>query len=288
MSEKKLTPRRWRPWLIALGVFVLLIFAGISYAKYKVCQQLESVSGLSYDNLDMSLWKGTCQMQGVRFGKDSSEYQFAVHSIDVDYWNKKVIIDSLVMVPMYSKANWAQQFKYKKSRLDLRFPRIEITGMDFKKCYRQKRFEAENIVLEDAALDVFVEKKKPICPDCYKAFPHEKLRQLPLVVIIKKLEIKSGFIQVEIENEKTGAIDFKQLYASIYDITNDTLSQATPTKIIADVKTVFMDKTDMEVQFTFDQFDPDFAYTYDATLGTMDLVKLNEILKVKDKMNIIS
>ena len=65
------------------------------------------------------------------------------------------------------------------------------------------------------------------------------------------------------------------LYGRFFNITNDSIAIAKNNICTADLNTSFMNTGKLKVHFTFDLAAKDFAYTYKAHLGAMDLEDAN-------------
>jgi len=287
-STSLLKNRRLKFVLITISVLFLILILAINFVKHKIRSKLDQVPGLEYSALDISLLNATIQVDDLNYQPDSSVYKYQTKHVALDWFGQDLKVDSFRLVPLYRKDNWSQQFEYKKSRLDLRLPQLLASGVNFREALQSKKIKFEKLQLVGGQLEVFIDKNKPLCPDCYKAFPQEKLLKSASIIDIDLIEVKKSNIVVIIEKEDKGKVQFEEVYASIYNVTNDSLKIKENESVKADVITQFMGSTKMEVQFEFLLNSPSFVYRYDAQVAAMDLRKLNDIFTFKRAVNIKS
>lgn len=279
--------KRKRVFIVLVAVLCLAVL-GRFYLMHKINHVLSSIPFLEYQECQLNIFDASIHINKVKYQPDRVNYQFQIKEVCVQWFGNRLLVDSLKITPQHNKLSWAEQFQDRKARLDFSLKRLIAKGVNFKKLRKFEYLAIDTLILEKAGLEVFIDKAKPLCNDCYKAFPHEQLKNLPFLVAIDKVEIKDSRIDVEIKKESSMLINFEKLYASIYDISNDSIQLKQSAIMTADVTTQFLGSTPLDVSFNFDLNDPKFSYGYDASIGEMKMKVLNKMVGTQNNILIES
>lgn len=235
-------------------------------------------------NRDSVNWD--CQQLMIRgsgfFMKESGD----LHELNVKRFNcstagNRLKIEGLTFNSPYSKSNWSEVVKYKEGRLDLYIPGITAEDFDVREAIIRQNVKAGKITIEDAELEVFADANIPVCPDCYKAFPQEKLSRSAIDIAIDTILLRNNKIQVEIlaiGEQVPGKLTFTETYASLYNITNQAGKLDQNSTCHIDVQSKFMDEGALEVHFTIPLMDKNYSYGFEGRFSSFDLTELNSLL----------
>ena len=107
------------------------------------------------------------------------------------------------------------------------------------------------------------------------------LSALPITLHIDSITIKDSHIayqKINDETNETGTIAFNNVYATAYNITNDS-SELTHNKwAMIDIKSRFMNSSSLDAHFEFDLKSTTDAFTGNGKLGKTNLEDLNDML----------
>lgn len=201
-------------------------------------------------------------------------YAFAVKDIRLDLQKRKFEVDSIQITPTLSRrafmVKYGKEIDYFKGSV----PYIKVSGLTMRADNRLNiRMKSATLNLK---LSVFRDKRYPFIKDFYTTLPSEFLHRLPFRLTIDTLLLKDSFVSYEeypAEGDSSGAVFFDHLYATAYDVGND--STVADTRMQARAK--FMGTGNLLVNFTFprDTLEP---YTVAGWLRKFPLVKLNDML----------
>lgn len=188
--------------------------------------------------------------------------------------NKIFFLDSISVIPQYSKADFPTYFDHQVDRITAYSKSIHLLGLtlwDQNSMYLRARK-----LLMDFQLEVYRDKINPNKKTTLSELPTDILKKFKVFFNIDTLEVNNSFVAYEELNKKErdpGRIFFSNLNINANDFTNDTSKLS---RNILNVKAL-MDKGLMDVQFTF----PLIILKYKASghIAPFQLTELNSILK---------
>ena len=245
------------------------------------------LDSISYSNDSLNYKDLVCSIYKINHVTKNGLHDFSLSKVKANSLDGSIQLDSLSIFPKHSWASWKNHVPWKKARLHFDAPKIEIAGVNFDNLIDNPSFVSELLVVNDAHLRVQVDEDIDVCNSCYKAFVHEKLLKANLPINIEKAEVKNSSIYVEAydkSDQRLIDVEFDNLYASIYNVTNiDTIIASNP-KIIADVQTLFAKQSQLKTQIQFALNDPNYGYVIDAELGAIDLLDFNKKIQKGAKL----
>jgi hypothetical protein len=136
------------------------------------------------------------------------------------------------------------------------------------------------MVVSHGSFDLFNNPKPLKKPksDRAQSFPSAVLRRFATQLRIDTLSVKDinvSYSEYNTKSYQSGSIRFNSTYGKLLNITNDSLALTKNNMCTIDLHTLFMNEGKLNVHFTFDLTAKDFAYTYTAHLGPMNLEAVN-------------
>lgn len=208
--------------------------------------------------------------------EQKSDNRLLASSIELSA-NSKLSIQDFRWQPKYGKSKYLNHHQYRKARLDVKIPNLEIFQFPIHDLLFKQTLKAQSIVAEDGALKIYTDKNKEACPDCLKTYHYEDFIDSELKIGIDSIQIKNSLIVLEelgTGKQKAGKLDWSKVYASIYNLTNYPKEALTKPNTIADIQAIFVDDGQVDLHFEFPNFDKNADYHF---YGTLDRVKLKEI-----------
>lgn len=248
-----------------------------------------SVNSFSLDSLTTAANNGWFSFQHVLLEGENGELYLAdsLHKVQtarihLDYQNKKVIIDSLKLIPLFTKSQMRHVRKYETNRLELTAPRVTISGFDMQRMMVKNELRIENVLLEQVRLTTFRDKTPPPNPRYFPLFPQLALLGADLNLKIDSVSIRNAFIAYEQLSEKThkaGTVFFEKIDAELRNITNDSVSHQHNAYATLQVSTQFMGLSPLAVHVVFNLPDPNGGHRVTGTLGKLDLTLMNKVFE---------
>lgn len=247
------------------------------------------VNSIELDSAIASSNNGWFKLENVILDCDGGELFLAdsIHKIQtgkihLDYSTSVISIDSLQMVPLFSRDEMSEVSHYETDRIEILSNVLKINGIDIKKLMVQEKLRIKHILIDGFDLVAFRDKNPPFPMHQRPALPHLALKNLKLNVHVDSVEIKNANIRYEQLSAKTqevGAVYFSDLNARIVNITNDSLSYKEDSTATMSVSTNLMGQGNLAVDFVFNLTAQNGDHWFKGTLGEFDLTELNGIFK---------
>ncbi|MFK7978412.1 MAG: hypothetical protein AB8G86_00395 [Saprospiraceae bacterium] len=246
--------------------------------------QLDTFS-TNIDNFQFLIKKDSQQINWSKFeflskqfllNEQKSDNRLLASSIELTA-NNKLSIQDFRWQPKYSKSNYLDHHPYRKARLDVKIPSVEVFQFSLHDLLFKKSLKAQSIVAKDGALKIYTDKNKVACPDCLKTYHYEDFIDSELKIGIDSIQIKNSLIVLEelgAGKQKAGKLDWSKVYASIYNLTNHPAEALTKPTTVADIQAIFVDDGQVDLHFEFPNFDKNADYRF---YGNLDRVKLKDI-----------
>lgn len=200
----------------------------------------------------------------------------------LDYLNNKIIIDSVRLIPLFTKSQMKYVRKYETNRLEMAVACISITGIDINRLMVKNELRIEKILIDQLQLAVFRDKNPPFPPHHFPPLPQLALKHARLNVKIDSVSINNAFVSYEQLSEKTqkvGKVFFEGIHAELTNITNDSISYKQNARATLHASTQLMGISKLTVNAVFDLSNPSGDHRISGSLGTLDLTTLNKIFE---------
>lgn len=206
-------------------------------------------------------------------------YDTKISRISANSLDKKIEIDSIVMIPLYSRFKFSRKVGRQVDRYNLLIPKILINEFKFDGV-KDSLFQAGRIELKSAKLHVYRDKRLPFIKEKNTPLPIAMIRELDFEMAIDSLRITDANITYEEFPEKgyhTGQVSFAKLNATLDHVTNRNhypdYKQAT-----LKVSTYVMGKGLLNVEFSL-PYGKSQVYNAKGSLSNFFLYRLNPVLE---------
>ncbi len=217
------------------------------------------------------------------FVKVSPYENLTVESFSLEKHN--ALFKNLKLKTKYSKRELSQIIKKERDYYALTLKSLLVADFDFG--FENNRFFAKSkkISLEAPALEVYRDKLVADDPKT-KPLYSKMLRELPFDLTVDSLKIDDAKIKYE-ERQKQenmgGSIDFKNLNAAISNVSNTYTS---PTKTEIKIDAIFMDKTPISANWSFDVQNTSDQFLFEAKIGSMVADRMNSFTEPNLKVRL--
>ena len=206
-------------------------------------------------------------------------YQTHIAAIYLASNHEKLIIDSLVLLPRYSKFKFSRVAGKQVDRLKTFIPRIEITGLQYDH-FRDSTFLASKIAIISAEIFSFRDKRMPFKETENKPLPIAAIKQFDFGIEVDTLQIKNSKVTYEEfppDGFKSGKIVFENLQATLVNVSNKAY-QNKPHHATLEASAKIMGKGLIQASFTL-PLDENKQYHAKGKISQMSLLHLNPALE---------
>ncbi len=188
--------------------------------------------------------------------------------------NKNVIFNNLTFKTKYSKSELSRVIDVERDHYNLSIKLLSINQLDFGYIKEDFFAKSKKVILDTPSLTIF--RDKLVADDLsIKPLYSKSLRELPFQLTVDSMTIKNGLLEYEErvkEENAGGSINFKNLNATISNVSNNYgNSEKTELKI----KALFMEKTPLSVNWSFDVQNKNDGFLFKADVGLLEAEKMN-------------
>ena len=209
----------------------------------------------------------------------SQFYSIQIASVNANSHDRKLVIDSLHLIPKYSKYNFAQVVGKQTDRINAFIPKLAIDGLQYNKL-RDSSLVASTIRISAAEVHSFRDKREPFRETKVKPLPIAALKGLNFGVEVDTIEIedlKVTYEEFAPEGFEAGTVVFEDLNATLTNMRNrnerDNPKYAT---LVASAKLMGQGLINATFQLPYREGEP---YLAEGTIGKMSLDHLNAPLQ---------
>lgn len=207
---------------------------------------------------------------------------YDLHFSQLKFSKGSITIDSLNYKTELSKDEFQRKMPIQKDWINFLVPKLDIVNYNWKTDSTQFYFNADKFCLYDMDLLAYRDKNLPFGPHTQKPMPSEMLRSIPFNLNVDTIQVKKGRIQYQekAEGKKVkGNVYFTKVYATIYNICNDSLSLLKNPWLSLDAQATFNHCGHLQTHWEFKVPDPQDHFKVTGQLGKMDINCLNKTFK---------
>jgi hypothetical protein len=253
--------------------------------------QYKGIVNLSFENIALNDLKhvrepGSYSVESFKalitqinvFGKKEM-YTTSVAKILVNSADREVEIDSVVIIPKYSKFHFTRKIGRQVSRMNVLLPKITIHDLSFSEL-RDGVFRAASIEVKSANLHVYRDKRFPFLKKDTTPLPIAMIRDWKFDIAVDSIKLIDANVTYEEFPEKgyhSGQVTFEKLNASLAHLTN---RQHFPDRKQATLKATsyLMGKGLIKAEFSL-PYSKAQVYNAKGSLSNLSLYRLNPMLE---------
>jgi hypothetical protein len=149
-------------------------------------------------------------------------YSIQIARVDASTHDNRLVIDSLHLIPKYTKFNFAQVVGKQTDRINTLIPKITIDGLQYTKA-GDSTLVASKITIASGEVHSFRDKREPFRETEVKPLPIAALKSLDFGVEIDTIEIsglKITYEEFAPEGFEAGTVVFEDLNATLTNVRN--------------------------------------------------------------------
>jgi hypothetical protein len=206
-------------------------------------------------------------------------YQTKVSAIHTNSKNGKLILDSILLIPQYSKYKFSRAANKQIDRINTFIERVEVSDFLYDQ-FRDSVFVASKIVISSAEVHSFRDKRMPFREKVDKPLPMEALRKLNVSIAVDTIQLKDSKVIYEefpAEGFNSGRVTFENLQATLTNLRN-RIDETHPTYALLKANAHLMGKGLIEASFTL-PIEENKPYHAEGKINKMSLHHINPALE---------
>jgi len=166
---------------------------------------------------------------------------------------------------------------------------IEVVDLDIGKLLLDDGVEISKIVLSGIDANIYRDKNIPFDYSKFPKLPHQALGQIKTYLNIGKVEIRKSVLlyeQLSEGAEIVGGVPIKDLYATIYNVTNNRNVIATNGPMKWDVQLKLFDVGELSLAVDFPKDLNENSFSFSGKMGEMDMLAFNQITVPTERLKV--
>lgn len=216
----------------------------------------------------------------LRHISSDSLYAFTVGPLQLSTQDSSLSIETPQFRPTVSDELFMRRQKYRANRFDTAARQITLDGVELRPFIEERAVLAESLHLDSLVVDVYRNNHLPAHPEAPlpKTMPHEAVRSLDRSLRIDTTRVTNGYAAYTLlhqDGSEPGRITFEDLWASIYNLTNDPRRMSPDQPAVIDAQTRVAGAGLLETTIRLPLLSPHLSLSYDGQLGPMDARAFN-------------
>ena len=216
-----------------------------------------------------------------------SHYKVHCERLRVSVPDSAIVVESLILHPSSDDEQFFAGSKFRKTRFRLAVPHARVMGLAFLELLQGKRYRTRSVQINDAFLDVLVNKDKPDTIDASSPLmPNELLSSIKGTLQVDSLRIMNGRMKYGERfavDSNPAWVTFDNMRVSAEGIANHGGHGAA---IVIHAQGNFLKAGTMNLLMSIPVASPEFSFHYSGSLGGMDLGALNSWLETAEQLRI--
>lgn len=237
----------------------------------------------------------TFTVQSINFSTDSVKCYFnnrtnslALNKIRANSTDKAFSIDSIMLIPEYSKFQFAHKVKTAADWTEVLSGKIQFTGIDYTALIHEHIVKADSIYIENVRLDSY-KNKQVEQPQKIKPLLHEMVQDLPVKIDIKKAIINNStaiYEELAVSAKQAGRVSFTNLHAEFTNLTNIVSHENQYFDI--DANCLLMGYGNLHAKFKIPVEKSNTHFEVQGKLGKFNMVHINPIIHPLLNVEVVS
>jgi hypothetical protein len=232
------------------------------------------------------------ELDTISFKTADEIYSISTGKVQLKGSEKGGKIEHFRVQVLMSKDDFHQRIGHQQDIYDVHFPTIELKGADFSQMMHEGSFAIEDIVLNRSSVEIYHSRIPPPDPRSKMGnYPNQLIQKLKIPLYIGAVHISNGhFKYTEVSNvtRKAGSFHIEAMRGTVTNATNIPERLQKQTTCIADLKGMFMNKSNMAGKFTFSLTDTAGAFEVEGTHYALDAKQINDITRALASADISS
>lgn len=223
------------------------------------------------------------------FTTQDSLYTVKVARVTASYTDSSVYMDSLQLIPNYSKKNFARFAKEQTDRIKISCSKVKFNRMDVKLFFEKNWFIAGYLQIKDFNVEAYRDKndtRKPHIPRSIQAL----IRDIPIKIKIDSILVRNAVCSYEEVAEGAtipGRIHFNKVNAVITGFSNRFPGDPGSAVLAVHASCMLMNKARLHVYYGFPLNTEKMVFDCSGSLYDMPFTEMNKVLEPIAKVSAV-
>lgn len=217
---------------------------------------------------------------GFRRSIPSGPYEFRLGRGRVSRQDSVLAVQDARFAPTVSDTVFMRRHEYRANRIRTGAERVAVVGFDYRRFVEEGALHAARVRVDTLTLDVYRDNHLPPHPkDPPPPMPQDVTERLNRSLRIDTLRLRDSHIRYTKRPEgvpKNGSIWFEDLWATLYNLTNDPDRMTPSTPLVAEVRTRVNGAGLLRTTLRIPLLAPQLALSFEGRLGVMDARAFND------------
>lgn len=222
--------------------------------NYLIIEDFKAIRQPDSDANDFSFNKFSIELNNLAFHTKDSLYTTYLKNVTCSYLDSLLVLDSLQIIPAYSKEKFQKEGPQYISRMNLIAPRIVLSGVDFNKYLKYNFLNIKKVNGTLIKMNIYRNDNYPV-KEIEKPSIQGLIRDLPIGIAIDSILIidsQVSYEELSKDAQMSSNIFLSEVNILIRGVNNDTNSYSASSNIKAIVKGRFMSKSELTLNYVFD------------------------------------
>ena len=221
----------------------------------------------------------TFSSRGISWVSSDSMYTWSLAGFGFSTFKKNIFIDTVSMIPRYSRMDFSRKLGYQADRLQVVIPRIRIERCDFRKLLSDLSFHAGRIEFQRMVAEDYRDKRIRF-PDWQRPLmPGQAIRKITFPILLDTIAVINGYASYEEQTgDEPGQIFFDRMNATVTGFNTDSSYSKTNPELEIDFSAYLMGKALLEASLRTPLGNKTDTLYCTAKLGELQLTEINPMV----------
>ena len=241
------------------------------------------IDSVSHKDKNRFYYSKACffKLKQIRLPSEDSLNTLIISDILFSSNDKTLTIQKLVNLPRYKAIEYGNH-SAGQDRIESIVENIKLTDIDLEKLFEQKKIYAQHLWIPQGKLQVFADTRpfKESIKATYKLLPQEAFRKMDLKFMVDTVhinQVKIVYSEYNPETDLVGHVYFSKVKGIALNLTNDTIPLQKNPHCLFHLKTEFMNKTSVDINFDFNIASLNGAFKSDGRVAKMSAIDINQV-----------
>lgn len=235
--------------------------------------------------------RANLRFDSLKINNDAGFYTYRILSAELNSEQKLLTVKNLFVVPLYGEAEFMRVMGKQIDRFDVDFTNARFTNIDVGQVLGGN-LVADTLVVKEAVLKVFRDKNYPRRNvNKVGRYPHQLLMKSNMAISLKRIDIKSGYIEYKEKTDltgNTGNIRFHNIAISMTNFTNRPKDLRENPGCLVNLRAQFLNVLPVNITLRLYPAHVNGKFTASGNLGSADALVLNQLVQPLGLANIQS
>jgi hypothetical protein len=216
------------------------------------------------------------------FSSDVGSSHLAFAGLSGSFADSALVLDSLHFTPKDGDAGYMKGRRYRGTRAQLGFGRMQVAGLDWNGLIRSSGLAVRRVEVERFELDLLLDKRLPANPvHKPRLYVQKFVQRLRTTVSVDSILLRDARVQYAEHAPgaaKAGRLRFEHINGSIANLSNDPRRQTDSTPLRLSARAKLMGSGTLDAVIELPLLADGLYGRYRAELGPMDASELNELV----------